>query len=61
MSIAKDKRLPTISVTDDKKEDWWWIFAGKTIGPRLELIEEMYNKVEVQFCMYKTDQFMNSH
>lgn len=58
INIAKNTGLPLIFVTDDKKEDWWWIYAGKTIGPRPELIEEMYNKAGVPFYMYKTDQFM---
>lgn len=58
INIAKNTGSPLIFVTDDKKEDWWWIYAGKTIGPRPELIEEMYNEAGVRFYMYKTDQFM---
>ena len=58
LKIAKEKKLPIIFVTDDKKDDWWWIFKGKTIGPRQELIEEMYKNANVQFYMYKTDQFI---
>lgn len=30
-----------IFVVDDKKEDWWRIEKGKTVGPRLELLKEM--------------------
>jgi hypothetical protein len=58
IKIAKEKELPMIFVTDDKKEDWWWKYAGKTIGPRHELIKEFYDKAEVQFYMYQTDQFI---
>lgn len=58
LDIAKEKQSPLIFITDDKKEDWWWKSSGKTIGPRPELIEEMYNEAEVEFYMYGTDRFM---
>lgn len=58
LDIAKEKQSPLIFITDDKKEDWWWKSFGKTIGPRPELIEEMYNEAEVEFYMYGTDRFM---
>jgi len=58
IKIAKTKNSPLIFITDDKKEDWWWIVEGKTIGPRQELIEEIHQKVDVQYYMYKTDQFI---
>jgi hypothetical protein len=58
LDIAQKNKKPIILVTDDKKEDWWWEFNGKTIGPRIELIEEMYNEAKVMFYMYKTDNFI---
>lgn len=58
LDIAKEKKLPIILVTDDKKEDWWWEFNGRTIGPRRELVEEIYDEAGVLFYMYKTDNFI---
>lgn len=48
-----------IFVTDDKKEDWWNKFKGKTISPHPYLIREMISKANVKFYMYQTEQFMN--
>jgi len=38
---AKKTNKPIILVTDDRKEDWWRMFKGKTIDPRPELVDEM--------------------
>lgn len=56
---AKKDNKPVILVTDDTKEDWWWRFKGKTLGPRPELIHEIREKCGVLFYMYQSDQFMN--
>ena len=58
IDIAKEKELPIIFVTDEKKADWWWKSGEKTIGPRPELIEEFYKEANVQFYMYRTDRFI---
>jgi hypothetical protein len=55
---AKESKKPLIFITDDKKEDWWCRFKGKTVGPRPELIAEMVKEAEVSFYMYQSDQFM---
>src|SRR5437667_3619244 len=34
MELAKEKKRPIVFVTDDDKEDWWLIVAGKKLGPR---------------------------
>ena len=34
MDKAKEKKSPVVFICDDAKEDWWWVFSGKTIGPR---------------------------
>lgn len=52
-----------IFVTDDAKEDWWSqidLDGPKTIGPRIELIEEAINigKLET-FLMYKPESFLS--
>ena len=55
---AKEIKKPIILVTDDVKDDWWWKFNGKTIGPKPELIQEMSVECDVSFYMYRSDQFM---
>ncbi|AMQ71349.1 PIN-like domain-containing protein [Bacillus amyloliquefaciens] len=40
IDFAKSKKTDIIFVTDDKKEDWWSISHGKTLGPHPELIQE---------------------
>lgn len=50
-----------ILVTDDAKEDWWYIEAGKTIGPRAELREEIQRVASVPiFQSYSTAQFLEN-
>ena len=52
-----------IFITDDAKEDWWWICDSqgkKTIGPRPELVEEIITEGGVeQFYMYNSERFMH--
>jgi len=55
---AKSTEKPIIFITDDKKEDWWLKFNGKTLGPHPELIHEMLSEAKVSFYMYQTEQFM---
>jgi len=55
---VKETKEPIILVTDDRKEDWWWQSKGKTIGPRPELIDEMFSEAGGSFYMYQADQFM---
>ena len=44
-----------------KKEDWWWFNPkGQIVGPRPELIEEMYTRTKNQFYMYRVDPFMEN-
>lgn len=50
-------KKPLVFVTDDKKEDWWEENGGKTIGPRPELRQEMY-EAGVQFYLYSPEQFL---
>lgn len=55
---ANQEKKSIIFVTDDDKEDWWKIVKGKTLGPRIELINEFNNKTNQDFYMYKTYRFM---
>lgn len=54
---AKEVKKGIIFVNDDKKEDWWLIFRGKTLGPRPELISEFLEKCGQNFYMYQADRF----
>lgn len=57
---AKETNKPIILVTDDRKEDWWMRFKGKTIGPRPELVNEIFSETGVSFYLYQTDPFMEN-
>ena len=54
---AKSEGRPVIFVTDDVKEDWWWIHKGKKIGPRPELVEEFKRECEQEFHIYEFGNF----
>jgi len=56
-AIAEKKGV--VFVIDDKKEDWWAIFKGRTIGPRPELIKEFQEKTKKKFYMYQADRFLD--
>lgn len=51
-----------IFITDDSKEDWWYIIDSsgkKQIGPRAELQQEFYTETNAEFYyMYNTSGFM---
>ena len=55
---SKETDRSVILITDDKKEDWWERFKGKTIGPRPELIKEFYDETSNSFRMYQADRFL---
>jgi hypothetical protein len=55
---AKKENRPIIFITDELKNDWWWKFNGKIIGPRPELVEEIVKKANVWFYLYRPDQFL---
>jgi hypothetical protein len=65
MELAAEKKVGSlILVTDDEKQDWWWIVESKgqkTIGPRIELSEEIRATAGVtNFAMYSSERFMQS-
>jgi hypothetical protein len=46
-------------ITGDRKEDWWHIVEGKTLGPLPDLIREFLEKTGAErFWMYTADQFL---
>jgi hypothetical protein len=55
---AEETKKPIIFITDDRKDDWWWRFKGKTVGPRPELVEEILSQADASFYMYQSDPFM---
>ena len=55
---AKKRNKSIIFVTDDRKEDWWLKYHGKTIGPRPEIIKEILENAGIKFYMYSADKFM---
>lgn len=57
---AKESKKPMIFITDDNKEDWWlWAKEiRRKIGPRAELIEEMFKNANQAFYMYGVERFM---
>ena len=55
---SKDLKQGVILLTDDRKEDWWVRFKGKTISPRPELIKEFQLEAEQSFHMYQSDRFL---
>lgn len=56
---AKKSRKPIILVTDERKKDWWWTLNnGKIIGPRQDLVEEIFNETHVDFYIYTTEKFL---
>ena len=58
LDFAKDNQKSIVLVTDEKKEDWWYKFKGKIIGPRPELVDEIKAYANVEFYMYRVDPFM---
>lgn len=55
MSSVKE----VLFVTSDKKEDWWWIEYGRSVGPHPELISEIRREGLVDlFWMYTSNQFI---
>lgn len=59
LNKAKETQLPIIFVTDDRKEDWWLIKSGKTIGPRPELKKEFLDISSNLFHIYNPFNFLN--
>jgi DNA repair exonuclease SbcCD ATPase subunit len=55
---AKVEMRPVIFISDDAKEDWWWIHKGRKLGPRPELIEEFQAGSDQDFHMYEFGQFL---
>ncbi len=55
---AKAEKRPVIFISDDVKEDWWWIHKGKKHGPRPELVEEFKRESDQDFHIYEFGNFI---
>ena len=55
---AKDASSSVILVTGERKEDWWSVCGGKTIGPLPELMEEFSSVTGKDFYIYSTHSFL---
>ena len=58
--INENKLQQVVLVTGDVKEDWWEEKRGRKIGPRRELLNEIYTNCEDLdiFHMYNTSTFL---
>lgn len=50
-----------IYVTHDQKKDWWNISKGRTVGPRIELRKEFFEKTGQNFYMYSMESFLEQY
>jgi hypothetical protein len=60
IDIAKQQNRGVIFVTDDLKEDWWFIERERMVGPRAELIKEFKELSGQTFWMYSSENFLRS-
>ncbi len=58
LEYAQGQQKPIIFITDDRKDDWWHIHRGQTLGPRPELVQEMQAVADVRFYMYQPEHFI---
>lgn len=56
---AKLVGKPVIFITDDAKEDWWYVIKGMTIHARPELVREFREQTDgLRISIYRPDQFL---
>ncbi len=56
---SKEADQPVLFITDDSKEDWWWISHGQRLGARRELSEEFLSESGCHFLILAPDRFMS--
>lgn len=59
LDFAKEHQTNVVFVTNDRKEDWWYKTKGRTVGPRVELLQEFRSTTGKQFHMYAMDSFIS--
>jgi predicted nucleic-acid-binding protein len=55
---SKESSSSVILVTGERKEDWWSICGGKTIGPLPGLMDEFLETTGKDFYIYSTHSFL---
>jgi predicted nucleic acid-binding protein len=58
MEFSKEKSMPIILVTSERKEDWWEKYSDRRVGPRPELLKESWEFSAQPFLIYQTDHFL---
>jgi hypothetical protein len=58
ISEASSRKVPTVFITDDRKEDWYRREHGLTLGSRYELREEMMTQAGAPFLLMTTETFL---
>jgi hypothetical protein len=58
---AKKVKRPIILVTSERKEDWWEVYSGKTVGPRMEMVEEAMLRSGQLIYIVQTERFLKLH
>lgn len=58
MDFSKGNDRDVIFVTDERKEDWWHVVAGKTVSARPELISEFHTETSKKILFYRPERFM---
>ncbi|WMI72159.1 PIN-like domain-containing protein [Aminobacterium sp. MB27-C1] len=59
ISEAKERKMPVMFISDDKKDDWWEKGEkSKKIGPRYELIKELKDLSGQRFYMSSMENFL---
>lgn len=58
MEKARADKRPVIFISDDVKEDWWWLHRGRKLGPRPELVEEFRSTTGEDFHIYEFTNFL---
>lgn len=55
---ASVDKVGIVFVCDDRKDDWWLQFKGKTLGARPELVKEFRCLAGTDLHMYSSDRFL---
>ncbi|CCL06416.1 hypothetical protein DFW26_15225 [Clostridioides difficile] len=58
INISKKMNKDILFVSDDRKEDWCYKFNGKDLGPREELIKELFCETGNLFYSFKVVDFI---
>ncbi len=56
---AESTHKPIILLTEDVKDDWWHRHDHEIVGPRPELIDEMRERANVAFYIYRPTDFFD--